>query len=257
VASTVSANKQGILDDQARGVLHVDHVPFFYHVHLNLPCNQKCIMCVPDGNHGQDLLSLDGFGAFFEQIKPYAEHITLIGGETLMYPWINEVLELLADHPITVSINTNATMLDDQLTSRLLALHGLELKWSIDAATTETYNRIRGRDHFNRVTTRVRRFAERARDKPNIKLIPVYVVMRENLHEVVPFVEFVKPFEPVRIEFHPVRHVSDWLVDNGTGWTFDGSEQVCESFTDEYNDVMREAAAACEREGLECEVHIL
>lgn len=257
MASTISANKQGILEDQARAALHVDHVPFYYHVHLNLPCNQKCIMCVPDGKHGQDLLSLDGFRAFFDQIKPYAEHITLIGGETLMYPWINEVLELLAEHPITVTINTNATMLDDRLSSRLLALHGLELKWSIDAATADTYNRIHGRDHFNRVTTRVRRFAELARDKPTIKLIPVYVVMRENVHEVVPFVEFAKSFQPARIEFHPVRHVGHWLVDNGTGWTFDGREQVCESFADEYNDVMREAAATAEREGLECEVHIL
>jgi hypothetical protein len=34
---------------------------------------------VPDGQHARDLLPFDKFVAFYEQIQPYAEHITLIG----------------------------------------------------------------------------------------------------------------------------------------------------------------------------------
>ena len=79
----------------------------------------------------------------------------------------------------------------------------------------------------------------------------------EILHEVVPFIDFARTLTLDRVEFHPVRHVADWRVDNGTGWTFDGREQTCESFRDEYNDVMRRAAAACEAESLRYEVHYL
>jgi molybdenum cofactor biosynthesis enzyme MoaA len=148
-------------------------------------------------------------------------------------------------------------MLNERITPRLLALHELYLKCSIDAVAPGTYHRIRGRDQFERVTGNLCRFAELSRDMPNIHMIPVYVVMRENLGEVVPFIEFAKTLSPLRVEFHPVRHVRDWVVTNGTGWTFNGQEQVCEAFGDEYNDVMRQAVATCEREGLECEVHIL
>jgi molybdenum cofactor biosynthesis enzyme MoaA len=254
---SIAGNKEAIQAECERRSLVVDHLPFYYHVHLNMPCNQKCIMCVPNGNHARDVLSFVDFMSFFDQITPYAEHITLIGGEPLMYESINEVLDVLSQHQIAVSINTNATMLDDRISPRLVRLHELYLKCSIDAVTDSTYRRIRGRDQFARVTANLSRFAELSRTLPNIHMIPVYVVMRENLHEVVPFIEFAKTLSPLRVEFHPVRHVQEWVVSNGTGWTFDGREQVCESFADEYNAVMREAAAVCQREGLDCEVHII
>ncbi|HEV7499894.1 MAG TPA: hypothetical protein VGQ33_07820, partial [Vicinamibacteria bacterium] len=83
------------------------------------------------------------------------------------------------------------------------------------------------------------------------------VVMRANLHEVVPFIDFAKTLEPHRIEFDPVQQVQEWKVENGTGWLFDGREQSCEAFRDEYNDVMGQAAETCDREGLTHEVHYL
>ena len=257
VIASVATNKQGILAECDERLTVLNHLPFYYHVHLNMPCNQRCIMCVPDGRHARDVLSFESFLAFFEQIRPVAEHITLIGGEPFMYPWIDEVLELLAQHPIAVSINTNATMLNERVTGRLLDLHELNLKCSIDAVTRSTYFRIRGRDVFDKVTGNMARFAELSRDKPQMRMLLVYVVMRENLDEVLPFVDFARTLRPYRVEFHPVRHVSTWTVENGTGWTFDGRAQSCESFIDEYNAVMRQAADRCAAEGMDCEVHLL
>jgi molybdenum cofactor biosynthesis enzyme MoaA len=254
---TIVDNKQGIADDRDQRRLVVDHLPYYFHVHLNEPCNQKCIMCVPTGQHGKSVLPFEKFLAFFEQIKPFAEHITLIGGEPLMYPNINEVLDLLAEHPIAVTINTNATMLNDRVVPRLLSLHELNLKCSIDAATSMTYLRIRGRNHFQRVTSQLMRFAELSRDLPQIHLVPIFVVMQENLSEVVPFLKFAKQLSPLRVEFHPVRHVSEWVVTNGTGWVFDGSQQICEANRDDYNAAMRQAAEVCASEGIDCEIHIL
>lgn len=257
ITDSIAENKAGIIGDQARSAVIVNHLPFYYAIHLNEPCNQQCIMCVPSGKHGPAELSYEGFVELFDQIKPFAEHITLIGGEPLMYPHIAEVLELLAAHPVAVTINTNATMLGGKIDDRLLSLHELHLKCSIDAVTRETYRRIRGRDHFLRVTDRLSRFADRARARPSIRLIPVFVVMRENLHEVVPFLDFAATLSPERVEFHPVRHVGSWLVENGTGWTFDGSQQVCEAFPDEFNETMRAASARAAELGIDVEVHYL
>jgi sulfatase maturation enzyme AslB (radical SAM superfamily) len=113
---------------------------------------------------------------------------------------------------------------------------------------------VHGRDHFERVTGNMRRFAELSRDLPDIRLITVYVVMRENLHEVLPFIELAKSFDPHRVEFHPVKHVANWDVENGTGWQFLGQEQACESFREEYNETMARAAERCAQEGMRYEV---
>src|SRR5262245_26092297 len=257
MSPSVVRNKQALLSERAQRSLELKNLPFYYHVHLNMPCNQRCIMCVPNGQHRKDLLPFDRFLTFFEQIKPFAEHLTLIGGEPLLYPWIKEVLELLSHHPIAVTINTNATKLDETMARRLLSLHELYLKCSIDAVTRTTYRKIRGTDVFERVTAFLRRFAELAQDQPHIRLILVYVVMRENLPEVLPFIDFAKTLHPHRIEFHPVRHVRDWHVTNNTGWIFDGKEQSCESFSEEYKAVMRQAAAKCKQGGLTYEVILL
>jgi hypothetical protein len=82
-------------------------------------------------------------------------------------------------------------------------------------------------------------------------------VMRENLSDVLPFVDFAKTCRPHRIEFHPVRHVSEWNVQNDTGWWFRGREQLCESFRDDYNRVMEVARAKCEAEKVPYEILLL
>ena len=256
-AAALAINKQGIIHDRDRRSLVVDHLPFYYHVHLSMPCNQRCIMCVPNFQHARDTLPLEDVVDFIDQVKPYAEHITLIGGETFMYPWITEVLEMLGEHRIAVTISTNAFMLNERVIPALVGLHELHLKCSIDAATRETYRRIRGRDHFDRVTANMVRFAELTREMPHVMVIPHYVVMLENLHEVVPFVDFAKTLHPERVEFDPVHNVEQWRVENGTGWKFDGREQSPEAFRDRFNDVMRQAVARCEEEGLRHDVRFL
>ena len=250
MSTALLTNKEAILEECANASPYVENLPYYYEVHLAMPCNEKCIMCVPDGKHRRDQISFEEFTSFFDQIKPVAEHLTLIGGETFMYPRFNDVLDLLAQHPITVTIITNGTMLTPKIEPRLTALHALELKFSIDAATRDTYYRIRGRDVFDKVIANVQRFSEVTRDMPHIRRILVFVVMRENLDEVLPFVDLAKSLGVHRVYFQPVKHVSTWKVSNGTGWIFDGSTQSCESFKDEYNDVMRQALAKCERLGL-------
>jgi MoaA/NifB/PqqE/SkfB family radical SAM enzyme len=246
-------NRRTILGEAEQRAPIARGLPYFYSIHLLRPCNQQCIMCLPVGKFPAEILPFERFVALFEQIEPVAEHITLIGGEPLMYPQIENVLELLAQHPIAVTMNTNATLLSPKLTPQLIALHELHLKCSIDAATRDTYRRVRGRDTFERVVRNVRDFSAATDGQDNVRLILVYVVMRENLDEVLPYIDFAATLNLDRVEFHPVRHVQKWQVSNGTGWTFDGREQSCEFFKDEYNDVMAQAAARCEALGVGCE----
>lgn len=251
------ANRTMLQAEMAQRATVIRALPTNYHIHLNEPCNQRCIMCVPDGRHGKNQLTLEQVRRLLNQIEPYAEHITLIGGEPLLYPWIAETLELLSQRSVAVSINTNITRLDEEMAQRLFRLHELYLRCSIDASSRETYRRIRGSDRFLQVTDSLSRFAQMARDQPQVHLLLNYVVMRENLHEVLPFLEFARTLHPFRVEFHPVRHVRKWRVENGTGWIFEGEKQSCEAFRDEYNEIMSLAASQCQAWGLGHEVVLL
>jgi sulfatase maturation enzyme AslB (radical SAM superfamily) len=254
---SVVDNKEAIISECKDRSTLVKGMPFYYHIHLYMPCNQKCIMCMPDGSHSKAIMPYEEFVQFFEQIKPYAEHLTLIGGEPLMYPYIDDVLNLISQYPIEVTINTNATILNERMCRRLLSLDTLNLKCSIDASTPELYFKIRGRDQFHHVKANLERFSSMARGRTEMRQIFVYIVMKENLNEVLPFIDFVKPMTPYRIEFHPVRHVKNWIVENNTGWIFNDKEQSCEYFTNEYNEVMRQAAEKCKAEGIDCETLLL
>jgi molybdenum cofactor biosynthesis enzyme MoaA len=254
----ISQQAQRLIEaDLAHRSAFVGGLPYYYQVHLNKFCNQKCIMCMPNGRHPRDEMPFERFVAFFEQIKPSAEHLTLIGGEPLLYRWIDEVLEMLAKTTIAVTTITNATALSESVARRLLALHELNLRCSIDAATRTTYLKVHGTDHFDRIAAQIRRFSELARTRPTIRLIMHFVVMRENLGDVLSFVDFAKPYRPHRVEFHPVRHVSAWNVENDTGWEFRGAEQSCESFKPEYNEVMTRAKTKCEAEKVPYEIVLL
>jgi molybdenum cofactor biosynthesis enzyme MoaA len=250
----VIENKTAILRACEGRSLRVDGVPFYYALHPTMSCNQRCIMCTPDGRHPAATLPFHRIASLLEQFRPFAEHVTLTGGEPLLYPWICELIELLSSMKVAVSITTNATMLRAELAKRLLGLSELNLKCSIDAATPSTYLKIRGTDHFERVLANLRDFASVARNQAHIRLILVYVVMCENLAEVLPFIDLARTLDPYRIEFHPVRHVAGWVVHNGTGWVFRDREQCGTFFRDEYNSMMERASTKCKEEGLRHEV---
>ena len=232
----------------------VASLPYKYGIHLNMLCNQSCIMCMPHGRHPKDTMPLEEFTRLFNQIKPYAEHLTLIGGEPLIYPWLEDVLDMIAPHKIAVTMNTNVTKLKPSILEKLMTLHQLNFKCSVHAPTEDLYWKIHGSKLFKTVQKNITAFAEAARDLPHIRQIFVYVIMKENLSGVLPSIDFVKPLSPYRIEFHTVKNVHDWQVENNTGWHFDGQKQSCEYIREDYNSIVKQAEERCEAEGISYEV---
>jgi len=94
-----------------------------------------------------------------------ARELYFTGGEPLLHPDIVALLgEALAVAPATVL--TNGTLIDDALADRLVALAGgspysLEIRVSLDAATPEAHDAIRGRGAFERALAAVRRLDAR------------------------------------------------------------------------------------------------
>jgi radical SAM protein with 4Fe4S-binding SPASM domain len=136
----------------------------------------------------------DGTPAFmpfarFEHIVhqfPHLEHLHLQGmGEPMLHPQFFDMIEFASLGGVRVTTNTNLTVLNPRR-AELCCTSGLDtLHVSIDAATAETYARIRVGSRLDRVARNFA-FLQAARERcggqrPALKI--VMVIMRQNLPE--------------------------------------------------------------------------
>jgi radical SAM protein with 4Fe4S-binding SPASM domain len=154
-------------------------------------CNLRCQMCSiqfrQDGPPFGPLafMKYEDFTSMVDQF-PALEHLHLQGlGEPIMHPRFFDMVRYATGCGVRVSTNTNGTLVnarraEECVTSGLDCLH-----LSIDGATAETYERIRVRAHFDRVTANLERLLDTRQrigsDTPRIRMVSV--IMRQNLHE--------------------------------------------------------------------------
>ncbi|MFH1898036.1 MAG: radical SAM protein [Candidatus Desantisbacteria bacterium] len=128
-------------------------------VHLILEpttfCPLSCLMCkrakyVTNPKH----MSFEGFKVIFDQIKPL--RLTLSGlGESLVNPALVDMIHYASKQGTAVS--TTSSMALSAIPVESLVQSGLKrLKVSLDAATPEIYQEIRGLDLFDRVVENIK-----------------------------------------------------------------------------------------------------
>jgi len=154
-------------------------------------CDSKCQTCIRTFQSLEPPADLT-----LEQVKaiaaqfPVLERVVLHGiGEPLLNPEIFEIVEYLKSRAATVLFNSDAISLTTKRALRLIESGLDEYRVSIDAATRETYRRLRGVDQFDRVVANVRRLVElereRSRSAPRVSLW--FTASRSNLHELLEF----------------------------------------------------------------------
>ena len=107
------------------------------------------------------------------------------GGEPFLRDDFLDLLVYAQAKGITTCVSTNGTLLDDDLIERLAAMDGLYLQVSLDGATPETNDAIRGVGTFARILEGVD--CLRRHDVPDFSLN--MVVTRINVHEVAEFTD--------------------------------------------------------------------
>lgn len=158
---------------------------------LTNACNLQCAMC--DGEfssairvHREGRAPLPpAYGeSFFEELAEFLPYLTdakFAGGEPFIGAEPLRVMEMLAalDHPPSVSIITNGTILTPRV-ERILAALAPQVIVSIDGASTETYDAIRVGAHLPKVLAHLDRFVELL--GPN-RVSITHCLMTSNWHE--------------------------------------------------------------------------
>lgn len=106
-------------------------------------------------------------------------------GEPLLHPDVAVMVGHLAGRGAHVVLNTNGTLLDDRRGDDVTAAGLGELRVSLDAATPETFLRVRGADVLPRILRNVERFTTRraTRGEPRPEVSAWATALRENLDE--------------------------------------------------------------------------
>lgn len=165
------------------------------HIHLSKRCNLRCIHCYnSSGPEMQDELTFEELTDFMDQLKAMgAFEVTISGGEPFYHPRIWDLLAYARRH-FSVTVLTNGLLIDDEACERLRELGIKEIYVSLDGASPQTNDAIRGNGTFRRATAAVRRMVAHG--------LPVYlnvVVTRQNKHELDAMVELAKQLGVGRI----------------------------------------------------------
>ncbi len=107
-------------------------------------------------------------------------------GEGLLHPELISLVSAAARAAKEVTLTTAGSLLSEEKSRGLLGAGLSYLMVSLDAATAETYSKLKHKDEFDLVVENVRRFlALRGRGGPRVALS--FIVMRENLAEAASF----------------------------------------------------------------------
>lgn len=152
-------------------------------------CNIRCVMC-PQAigiiHRAKHLPAevIDGMKPAIEAGRYFELHGI---GEPLLSPAFWRALKLIGDlNPTAMAVvNSNLVVLSDKMLDDLTASTLAILNVSLDAATAETYRKIRGAD-FAAVLHNISRVVNRR--QPRMKLKMNMTLMKENLSELPEFV---------------------------------------------------------------------
>jgi radical SAM protein with 4Fe4S-binding SPASM domain len=126
----------------------VSHNPRYAILELGLRCNLRCVHCA--SGSGQSRPEELDLATWQEVVHDLAllgcRAVDLMGGEVLLSPLLDTVGQSLTDVGIPWGILTNGWLLDQQRGEALLALGCRGIGVSLDGATAETHDGIRGRE---------------------------------------------------------------------------------------------------------------
>jgi MoaA/NifB/PqqE/SkfB family radical SAM enzyme len=165
----------------------VDELPRSLYLETTNRCDSRCQTCVRTFNTVEPArdLTLAELKGIVDQF-PFLDRVVLHGiGEPLLNRELIPMIAYLKHKGATVLFNSDAITLTPSRSRQLIESGLDEYRISMDAATRETYLRIRGVDRFDRVVGNIQVIVElqRTLDRANPRVSLWFTAMRANLEE--------------------------------------------------------------------------
>ncbi len=196
-----------------------------WQIELTTRCPLRCIMCIKDTYrdwHRKDMDMAD-----FLKIVPYLRYVRNVilegWGESLMHPYLPEIIRLVKTKGCDVGFVTSGFGLDETYLNKILSAGIDFLGFSFSGATSETHNSIRINSDFNGLVETLKTLLRRNLKKPKIHI--VYLILKKNIHEIPEIVKLGAEIGVKEIVFINITHISNKRQDEEKAFSCDSQEK--------------------------------
>ncbi len=178
-------------------------LPQYVEIEVTTICPRKCIMCEHTYWKDQEErhLKFDEFKHIVGEF-PKLRWLHLTGeGSSFTNPDYPRMLEYAKSKNICVYLVDSFDHIPQDAIEKLIDLKIEGVYISLDAATKQTYEKIRVGCDFDRVLKNIRRFIE-LKEKKKALLPEIsfrYIIMKHNVHEIPAFLDLVASFGPRKL----------------------------------------------------------
>ncbi|MFD4180403.1 mycofactocin radical SAM maturase [Rhodococcus sp. NPDC058514] len=201
---------------------------------LTYACNLSCVHCLSSsGRRDPRELSTEQCKSIIDELqRMQVFYVNIGGGEPTVRSDFWELVDYATEHQVGVKFSTNGVKIDKKVAARLAASDYVDVQISIDGATAEVNDAVRGPGSFAMAVRALENLAEAGFKDAKISV----VVTRHNVGQLDEFKALADKYgATLRItrlrpsgrgadvwdELHPTqpqqRELYDWLVANGEG----------------------------------------
>jgi SynChlorMet cassette radical SAM/SPASM protein ScmF len=180
---------------------------YFY---LTQGCNLRCRHCwiepkYQEGGRSFPALNLDLFRSIIEQAKPLGlSSIKLTGGEPLLHPQIEVILELVRAQNLSLSVETNGLLCTPELALKMANCRNPFVAVSLDGAEANTHEWVRGVEGCFEDTLNGIRNLVKAGLRPQI----IMTIMRRNKDQMEAMVRLAESLGVGSIKFNILQPIA-------------------------------------------------
>ena len=201
---------------------------------LTYACNLSCVHCLSSsGRRDPRELSTEQCKAVIDELqRMQVFYVNIGGGEPTVRSDFWELVDYATEHQVGVKFSTNGVRIDETVAARLAASDYVDVQISLDGATAEVNDAVRGPGSFDMAVRALRNLKDAGFRDAKISV----VVTRHNVAQLDDFKALADTYDAtLRItrlrpsgrgadvwdDLHPTaaqqRELYDWLVANGEG----------------------------------------
>jgi MoaA/NifB/PqqE/SkfB family radical SAM enzyme len=253
-------NKYQALWEFAHGVSQVATTPPALQIARSNLCNFKCVYCI-DHRVGNQIPRTKNEGETWQRLLsliPRSEELAFHGiSEFMIDPEFFDIVRRCAEAGANLSINTNGSVCTPKYMDVLASFPGhLSINFSLDAATPESYLRIRGWD-FWRVLRNIKSYVECFEPRRHRTWISLsFVITRSNVKDMMPVVLLAKALRIDGVKYYRLHEYEglDWQIEAKHGGTFDYREETAIKFSADYNREVENTQKAAQLLGVDIQL---
>lgn len=173
--------------------------PLQVYYDITRACNLRCKHCyISSGNASPSELPLAEISKWARELREHGVFkISVGGGEPLTHPDAYEILRAFRDNDISLSLSTNATLLDGHWIELLNQLDIRTLTLSMEGGTRESYEYIRGKGTWNLFVHNASNLRNRYANRFAIRV----TITKQTVNEVQKILQFASEIGAYAVKF--------------------------------------------------------